>query len=309
MSGKYIVNSFQTPNAIIDDLMPLLTDSEFRVLMFMTRQILGWSSSAVTKRARIAQSIIANGYTYTDSEGNDQTKLGCGVKKGAIKAALKSLQEYRIIKAIGKPTNDGQMWELILLTKSNPDVRALELRADTKTEKLKIQTSKARKINPKNQGGTVQQIHPRGDCSTDTQGDCSTDTNETQETQETHVKGLQTPKTNFMIVREQVVKLGLINTSTDNDLFKSDFDEYTIEQWEKGIDTFNERRKEKGKFLPYKYLASIVRGLMNESKQAALIESQKPPKMVIVPPIEIKRPSVTDGMVGYDASSIEGGSA
>ena len=150
MTTTFIPNSFQTPNAIIDVLMPLLTDSEFRVLMFITRQILGWQKSATTKRARISQSVMEKGYTYVDADGNEQHKQGCGIGKNPIRTALKSLQKYRIIEAIGSPTNDGQEWELSLLTKDNPDIAGLKLRQENKSQRAKKQTKKARENSPKN---------------------------------------------------------------------------------------------------------------------------------------------------------------
>lgn len=193
---RFVPNSFQTPNAIIDVLMPLLTDSEFRVLMFMVRQILGWQNSQVNKQARISQSLIENGYTYIDKDGIEQVKAGCGVGRDAIRNALKSLVKYRIVKKIGKPTNDGQMWELCLLTDAKPDIPGLTLRADTKSRNAQKQTKKAREMNPIfTEGGSSTSIPeggsstaPQGGSSTSPQGGSSTAPNETHgNTQETHI--------------------------------------------------------------------------------------------------------------------------
>ena len=84
---------------------------------------------------------------------------------------------------------------------------------------------------------------------------------------------------------------------TDNNLFKSDFDEYTVKHWQEGIETFKARRKDKGEYLPYKYLASIVKGLADEEKQANAV---KRPKVTytIEEPLKLPSAQVDDKAVG-----------
>lgn len=195
---RFIPNSFQTPNAIIDVLMPLLTDSEFRVLMFMVRDILGWESSARTRQKHISQSVIADGRTWQDEEGNTHSKPGCGLSLNTVRGVIKSLIKYRIIKKVGEPTQRGQKYELCLITDAKPDLVSLKLRADSKANKAKKRTQKARKVNPKNEGGISPTDTPVNDSEgisptdtppispTDTRGISPTDDNETQ--LQTHIE-------------------------------------------------------------------------------------------------------------------------
>lgn len=177
--STFLPNSFQMPNSVIDTLMPLLTDSEFRVLCWVMRHIMGWTQNAERKRARIAQTLIENGYTWTDSKGKDHVFAGCGVGRGAIKTAIRTLEKYRIITKRGKLTNDGYEWELTLITQDDVDIVGLTLRQDTKQRGNKKRTEKARENNPKNAIGlSVQQTHletDRGDSPTDPQGISPTD--------------------------------------------------------------------------------------------------------------------------------------
>lgn len=138
MSDKeYIPNTFQTPNAIIDRLMPLLTDSEFRVLIYMVRHILGWEKQIATRRAHISLSRF---------EGRVGHGNGCGLGRGAIIEALESLEQFQIVQRVGKAGNKGQMWELRLVTKGDPDIEKLEARHDEKLAKCYAQTDKARQM-------------------------------------------------------------------------------------------------------------------------------------------------------------------
>jgi hypothetical protein len=182
----FIPNTFQTPNAIVDKLMFLLTDSEFRVLMYMVRHILGWQRKADMRRACISLSNFEDGFSYDTPEG-EVSYPGCGVGKNPIRNALKELQKYRIVEAIGEPKAIGQEWELRFMTKDDVDIVGLQLRQDTNQRSRKKQTENARKVSPKNTGVSVQQIEQEGICSTDidpicstdSQGICSTDNNET----------------------------------------------------------------------------------------------------------------------------------
>ena len=42
MSDKYIPNSYQTPNAIVDNLASVLSDKAFKVYHVIVRKTLGW---------------------------------------------------------------------------------------------------------------------------------------------------------------------------------------------------------------------------------------------------------------------------
>jgi len=56
MASNYIPNSFQTPNVLVDEIMPLLTPQEWLVLSFATRHILGWHDRIHERRAPISLS-------------------------------------------------------------------------------------------------------------------------------------------------------------------------------------------------------------------------------------------------------------
>lgn len=281
MSATYIPNTFMTPNAIIDVLMPLLTDGEFRVLMFITRHILGWEKGRETCKARISQSVMENGYSYQDKQGNKRQIQGCGLSKNPIRNALKSLQKYRIIEAIDKPTNDGQEWELSLLTKDDPDIEGLKLRQELKAQKAKKQTKKARENSPKNNPELLRGISStdtpkggeltdsRGISSTDSQGGELTDTNETHE--ETHkettttaaAQSIETPQSvespvvvpveekepfnlNFVKVKEMLeAAISGTFTSQDLQLLKEDSLSYSLDHWHEAIETYKRNRETK----------------------------------------------------------------
>lgn len=304
---RFVPNSFQTPNAIIDILMPLLTDSEFRVLMFMVRQILGWQASQVTKQARIAQSLIESGYTYTDSDGNEHEKAGCGVGREAIRNALKQLVKYRIVKKIGKASNDGQMWELSLLTDANPDLPGLKLRESNNSRKAKAQTEKARQMNPIFTEGGSSTSTPEGGSSTSTQGGSSTAPNETQETQERPDKGQPDQTLPDSLDADEfqkkitVVRDAGVLTPNDFDKFKVDADDYTLDQWQRGVARLIERRNTDGKYKGYGYLMTIMPDIEAEDKQAAASNSHSQTRKLVIQPVtEIHRPRVDDGMIQID---------
>lgn len=125
-----IPNTFQTPNVIIDQFMPLLTDSEFRVLMWAVRQILGWHDKIETRRAEIS---------LTNFEG-------CGLCRGTISRALKSLTSYRILEAVGEPGRKGQAWELRFMTKQDVDFDGLEERQSKRKKAGQRRTKKGRAV-------------------------------------------------------------------------------------------------------------------------------------------------------------------
>jgi DnaD/phage-associated family protein len=151
-NASYIPNSFQTPNAIIDKLQHLLTDGEFRVLIFMCRHILGWSEKRSTRRARISLKMFVKG--YSDKDGTEYG--GCGLERPAVITALASLAAFGVVRKVGKATNDGQMWELALLTGGKVDIDALKARHEQKKEAKNKQTAKARQTKKQATGSIVQ---------------------------------------------------------------------------------------------------------------------------------------------------------
>ncbi len=54
-------NTFQTPNLLVDKLMPLLDDRELRVLIFATRHIYGWPETNAAGRECLSVSAFEKG--------------------------------------------------------------------------------------------------------------------------------------------------------------------------------------------------------------------------------------------------------
>lgn len=121
----YIFNSYQTPNAIIDELQPLLTLEEFSVLSFAIRHILGWRDKIITMQAPISLSQFER----------------TGLSRPTIIKALKGLTDHLILVRIGEATNDGQRWQLCY---DNADIAKLEARKADRERARQSRTSKAR---------------------------------------------------------------------------------------------------------------------------------------------------------------------
>lgn len=101
----FVPNSFQTPNIFVDRLMPLLEPSEFIVLMFATRHILGWDDVR-DRRANMSLTAFEKGH---------RGQPGCGLGRPAIQEALKRLEDFGLLRRVGKPSSTkGQLWELAL---------------------------------------------------------------------------------------------------------------------------------------------------------------------------------------------------
>ncbi|HEX2905893.1 MAG TPA: hypothetical protein VHO69_03485 [Phototrophicaceae bacterium] len=131
---RFIPNSFQMPNVFIDDLMFLLTDTEWRVLCYMTRHILGWQDKIAERQRHMSLMMFVNGFGEYP---------GCGLSKPAVKAALDSLAEFGLIERIGKPTTSGQLWRLAF---DGPSINweGLQQRQEEKSANGQKRTAKAR---------------------------------------------------------------------------------------------------------------------------------------------------------------------
>jgi hypothetical protein len=129
---NYVIpNSYQTPNVMIDVLLPLLTDSEWRVLSFAMRHILGWREKIEKRKGTISLHMFENGYGPYP---------GCGLNKGTIIKALQSLDEHKILLKVGM-TKDGASWQLVE-DYNQIDIEALEKRLTNKRQKNKKRTEK-----------------------------------------------------------------------------------------------------------------------------------------------------------------------
>ena len=83
----FVPNSFQTPNDYVDKLMHLLTNPEFRCLIYATRRILGFNK----RQDRIALSQFISG-TRRKADG-EYLDHGTGLSRQAVVDALESLTE------------------------------------------------------------------------------------------------------------------------------------------------------------------------------------------------------------------------
>jgi hypothetical protein len=128
-------NSFQTPNAHVDDIMHHLSGDEYKVLNFAVRHILGWQSNLTDRTGEISLTMFEHGYTAK----NGRRFNGTGLGRPALSSILKALVEFKLLEKVGEPTPDGQRWRI----GETPDYETLEKRTTEKTEKRKQQTMKA----------------------------------------------------------------------------------------------------------------------------------------------------------------------
>lgn len=141
-----IPNSFQTPNLYIDRAMPYLTDSELRCLIYATRHILGWQDRIGRQRGNISISMFEHGFTTKDGI----EYAGCGLGRGTIISALKSLTEYGLLIRIGTAGEHGQEWEL---GSTGIQWEKLEHRQSKTIDAFRDRTAKARKAKAEKQAG------------------------------------------------------------------------------------------------------------------------------------------------------------
>lgn len=93
---RFIPNSYQTPNVLVDEIMPLLTPEEWVILSFATRKILGWQNRIASRQDTISLSQFQQS----------------GLSRPAVMNALDELSKYGLLNKIGNPTPKGQLWEL-----------------------------------------------------------------------------------------------------------------------------------------------------------------------------------------------------
>ncbi len=128
MTANYIPNSFQTPNVLADEIMPLLTPQEWLVLSFATRHILGWHDRIHERRAPISLSRFEK----------------CGLSREAILTALVALERYGLLHKIGSATQQGQVWELSF--DAGVDLDGLKQRKQHKRTSAASRTRTARSV-------------------------------------------------------------------------------------------------------------------------------------------------------------------
>jgi DNA replication protein DnaD len=143
-TDTFMPNAFQTPNAIIDRVMPFLTGEEFMCLMVAVREILGWDTSFASRRKKIALSIFVK---------------KTGLSKPKVNDALKVLASCGILRRIGEARGSAsQMWHL----PENPAINWEVLTARKEQQKevsakriSKAVTVSAKKRSVRSSGTTV----------------------------------------------------------------------------------------------------------------------------------------------------------
>lgn len=141
--SKIIPNTFQTPNALVDQVMAHLTDSELRVMLYAVRHIYGWQDRAAHNVGEISLTMFEHGFTVTHDDGETTQYGGCGLGRGAIIRALEKLVTFKLLIKAGKPTTRGQAWKI----GTTPDFEALEARTleAAKTNRQRTQKATAKR--------------------------------------------------------------------------------------------------------------------------------------------------------------------
>lgn len=132
-------NTFQVFNVYIDRAMELLTDSEFRVLMYTTRHITGWQDRIDERQGCISISMFEKGFITKDGV----RFAGCGLSRQTIVNSIATLVEFGFIARSGKPTAKGQKYTL---ETKGIDWLALEQRRQLQFRDNQKRTAKANKF-------------------------------------------------------------------------------------------------------------------------------------------------------------------
>lgn len=96
-----IPNATQVPNPIFDELLPVLSFSEFKVLMYLCRKTFGYNK---IEGDYISLSQIMNGTKKRDGDVQDK---GTGLGKTAIVQAISNLEKYNLVEVTRKNNGDG----------------------------------------------------------------------------------------------------------------------------------------------------------------------------------------------------------
>ncbi len=176
IKATFVPNSFQTPNAYVDQIMPLLTDAEYKVLSYATRRILGFQK----RQDRISISQFTEG---TRSKDGDVLDSGTGLSIETVKRCLASLAEFGLMERVEEndpKTNDGILWGL-QWDDEQVNWQALLERDEKKAKANAERIAKARSVrqNATPPSGTERTpFYP-----TDPPPFCGTETQKTGETQ------------------------------------------------------------------------------------------------------------------------------
>lgn len=157
-NSKLLPNTTQIPNVILDDWMPRLNDSEFKILLVVTRQTLGWVMDDDSGRRK-----------ERDWLAMSQIELKTGGKRRTISDAIKNLIEiHGLIEATDaqgnlldsgekRQRNFGQIFYRLTLKSPERSLFDKPLREQkTHTEK---KTSNQAKSTPREQNLRTQKLH------------------------------------------------------------------------------------------------------------------------------------------------------
>ena len=95
--SKLLPNTTQLPNYIVDELLPHLKNAEFKVLIVIVRQTIGWIEDAETGRRKDRDWISTR-----------QMSIRSGMSERAINSAVQSLVDMHLIETW---TEDGRLLE------------------------------------------------------------------------------------------------------------------------------------------------------------------------------------------------------
>lgn len=152
--NKYVLNSFQTPNAVVDELLLYLTPNETVVLLYTIRHILGWTTRIAKRRHNISLDAYESGYTANE---NGVTYPGCGLSRDAIITALAGLVDHGVLTK-GPRTIHGQVYEITFDTPAL-NLDKLKKRLEKRNSQNRAKLAKARKSNPRIVGKSVGQTN------------------------------------------------------------------------------------------------------------------------------------------------------
>ena len=133
---------FQTPNVVIDQLMPFLSDPELRCLLYTVRRITGFIGK---RQDRIAVRQLVEGIVTKDGRRLD---YGAGVSETVASKAMQSLCSFGILKKTQEhdPTKSLPPEYEINWGEGLIDWPALEARMTKKRDALDAKNSKLRQV-------------------------------------------------------------------------------------------------------------------------------------------------------------------
>ena len=116
-TDNFITNSFQTPNAYVDELMCMLTSAEWKIVSYTVRRIFGFNK----RRDRISISQYTNGLV---SRTGEQLDGGTGLSRQTVSSCLVELLKYRVLMKVSNNNpriNAGAEYAL------NPEVDTVDI--------------------------------------------------------------------------------------------------------------------------------------------------------------------------------------